>query len=322
MFDTHVFVLIIIQAVFHAAWNFLSRKVKGNFPVMWIGLWIWSFLTFPIVIYIHVHASEPLELQPGLTLAFATGFIHAVYFITLSFGYSIGDVSVVYPIGRGSAVAISAVVEAFFLSSYFPAQIISFNGWVGILGVSIGVILIGVKFNNLAIVYKNGSFQFERTGSSVVYSPVKDEGKDDTEISMVTMAQGDVTKRKHEIDSPTAPAHTSGNGNTLNSIPEVNGDTVPSNVATALGLMNTDDEKANAKKRIITWPFDSAGESSCEFPIQGCFFGARCWGFDITLYCYRLYWSSILQMGSADVLVDHILLIKCVLYSFSLLEMS
>jgi hypothetical protein len=116
--------------------------------VMWIGLWIWSILTLPIVVYIHVHSTETLELQPGLNLAFATGFVHALYFVVLSFGpsvhlgfviicllntlgYSIGDVSVVYPIGRGSAVAISAVVEAFFLTNYFPTQNISFNGWIG-----------------------------------------------------------------------------------------------------------------------------------------------------------------------------------------------
>lgn len=53
---------------------------------MWIGLWIWSFLTFPIMMYVHVHSTEPFELQPGLNLALATGFVHAVYFIVLSFG--------------------------------------------------------------------------------------------------------------------------------------------------------------------------------------------------------------------------------------------
>lgn len=51
--------------------------------------------------------------------------------MTCLLGYSIGDVSVVYPIGRGSAVAVTAVIEAFFLTSYFPGHAISYNGWIG-----------------------------------------------------------------------------------------------------------------------------------------------------------------------------------------------
>jgi hypothetical protein len=101
---------------------------------------------------------------------------------------------------------------------------------------------------------------------------VKDERKDDTEIPMVSMAQGDVTKRKHDVDNPTAPPQTSGNGwisfycvgnmvailifstlgNSGTASSEGNGDNnnVMSNVVTALGLNSTDEEKASAKKEL------------------------------------------------------------------------
>jgi drug/metabolite transporter (DMT)-like permease len=70
----------------------------------------------------------------------ATGIIHAFYFILLSKAYNYGNISVVYPIARGSGV-ISTAVVAFFLLR----EAISLFGIAGVLCTSIGILFIGLS---------------------------------------------------------------------------------------------------------------------------------------------------------------------------------
>lgn len=68
----------------------------------------------------------------------------------------------VYPISRGAAVAMAALVETLILSQYFHATQISFIGWLGIAGVVCGVVLIGLQFTNYAIVWRGGKLHLEK----------------------------------------------------------------------------------------------------------------------------------------------------------------
>jgi drug/metabolite transporter (DMT)-like permease len=66
-----------------------------------------------------------------------SGAIHVLYFITLLRGYRKSDLTVVYPLARGSGPLISSVAALFILNEQ-----ISLVGWFGIAGVVLGVFLI------------------------------------------------------------------------------------------------------------------------------------------------------------------------------------
>jgi drug/metabolite transporter (DMT)-like permease len=94
--------------------------------VFWapVGLWVgWA----------HVPAWGLLEW--GLVLASA--LLHIVYFIVLLRGYRKADLTVVYPLARGSGPLLSSMVAIFFLGEQISAL-----GLLGILGVVGGVFLI------------------------------------------------------------------------------------------------------------------------------------------------------------------------------------
>ena len=71
--NSSVFLLVLISAISHAAWNFAARKAMGNMVAVWLGLWLglclgWSsdrHLTEPGVVLqqLHAHTRELLGLR-------------------------------------------------------------------------------------------------------------------------------------------------------------------------------------------------------------------------------------------------------------------
>jgi drug/metabolite transporter (DMT)-like permease len=128
--------LVVLAGFIHACWNIAAKKAGGDvrfiaftsvvLMVFWapVGLWVgWA----------HVPAWGLLEW--GLVLASA--LLHIVYFIVLLRGYRKADLTVVYPLARGTGPLLSSMVAIFFLGEQISAL-----GLVGILGVVGGVFLI------------------------------------------------------------------------------------------------------------------------------------------------------------------------------------
>jgi uncharacterized membrane protein len=131
-----IFLLVLISAFCHAAWNFAARKAAGNLVAIWLGLWLACALIFPGVIGIVVHKGLRETAQvPAIICIIATGLIHSVYFRLLAAGYRHGEISLVYPIARGSGIALTAILARFFLNEDF-----TFLGSVGIGLISVGII--------------------------------------------------------------------------------------------------------------------------------------------------------------------------------------
>ena len=130
-----VFLLVLTAAFCHAVWNFVARKVSGNLVVVWLSLLTGCLLLLPVVVGIVVRypVHESISTLPVRYMV-ATGVFHAIYFWLLSCAYRYGEISVVYPIARGSGIGLTAVSAWLFL-----AEEISFLASIGI-----GMILIGV----------------------------------------------------------------------------------------------------------------------------------------------------------------------------------
>ncbi len=136
-----VFIQVLLAAVFHAAWNFGARRVSGNVGVMWYAQFVGSLICLPFA-----WAQFPADqsLVDAALVCLPTGVLHAVYFWMLAQAYRYGDISLVYPIARGTGVAGTALLAYLLLS-----EELSPTGLTGIAAICLGILLLGLSGKNL-----------------------------------------------------------------------------------------------------------------------------------------------------------------------------
>jgi drug/metabolite transporter (DMT)-like permease len=134
----NVFLLVLAATVLHASWNYAARKAEGNLRVVWLGLCAACLLALPVILGLRSFRGE-IGLLPAASWGFvlATGFLHAVYFLLLAAAYRTGELSVVYPVSRGTGVALTAV-----LAPLLFAEPVSRWGTAGIAAIIAGVFLL------------------------------------------------------------------------------------------------------------------------------------------------------------------------------------
>jgi drug/metabolite transporter (DMT)-like permease len=129
--------LILAGAIAHAGWNLLVKRSAVSGPTfVWLTVIATSLLLLPVAIVVAL-----LDPPSWPDLAFAVvaaGFLHVAYFLALQAGYRAGDVSVVYPLARGTGPLLS-VLLAIPLLGESPTPL----GLLGAGAVVIGVVVIG-----------------------------------------------------------------------------------------------------------------------------------------------------------------------------------
>jgi len=137
-----VFFLVITSSVFHALWNFFARKVKGNMGVIYIGLFVATIALSPFILFINI-AQPSFIYSPynpkAAIFILISGLIHVVYFACLGAAYKFGEISVVYPVARGTGVGLTSLVAYFILG-----ERVDWLGWIGIWSIVIGVMMVGL----------------------------------------------------------------------------------------------------------------------------------------------------------------------------------
>ena len=105
-----VWALVLTAAVGHAVWNFAARKVAGDMVVLWLAFGVGMLALIPVCAYLWWQGQSPnLTWASGLCLL-ATGVLHAFYFALLGSAYEHGEISLVYPIARGSGIGLTAFI--------------------------------------------------------------------------------------------------------------------------------------------------------------------------------------------------------------------
>jgi drug/metabolite transporter (DMT)-like permease len=132
--------LILFAAVAHASWNLFSKQAS----TAGAGGFVWLMAVSAAVGYGPLAAAVLIVQRPHLTAlnwAFmaGTGVLQAAYFLFLQNGYRLGDLSLVYPIGRGTGALLAALAGIILLGERpGPA------GITGILLIVAGVIVLGL----------------------------------------------------------------------------------------------------------------------------------------------------------------------------------
>ena len=115
------------SAVLHVAWNVRLKSAGDPLTAAAIGLAVGALVIVPIGAAVWwLRGAQPLPVE-GLALGLVSGLIEAVYFFLLAGAYLRGDLSVVYPIARGTAPLILVVVGVGLLGERLGTA-----GWIGL----------------------------------------------------------------------------------------------------------------------------------------------------------------------------------------------
>ena len=106
--------LIATAAIAHASWNFFAKQARGGLPFVWLaGVCAATLYALPAAIQLAV--GDRHLTTAGLAFMFGSGCLHSAYFTTLQRGYAEGDLSVVYPLARGTGPALSVLAAIVLL---------------------------------------------------------------------------------------------------------------------------------------------------------------------------------------------------------------
>jgi drug/metabolite transporter (DMT)-like permease len=129
--------LVLVAAFAHAGWNALSKRAPGGAAFVWTQMIVGTACMLPI-------AAAGWLLDDGarvslvvVLLGIASGACHAVYFVFLQRGYATGDLSLVYPLARGTG-PIFATAGAIAILGERPGPV----ALAGTAAIATGVVLL------------------------------------------------------------------------------------------------------------------------------------------------------------------------------------
>jgi drug/metabolite transporter (DMT)-like permease len=106
--------LILAAAVTHATWNFLNKRASGHATFTWLVAVLSALLYAPATITVIEVWNIKIDLLVAGLMA-GSAALHTAYFVLLNQGYRLGDLSLVYPLARGTGPLLSSIAAILFL---------------------------------------------------------------------------------------------------------------------------------------------------------------------------------------------------------------
>jgi drug/metabolite transporter (DMT)-like permease len=132
--DPIVFAAVLFAAACHAGWN---ATIKGGFDPLATTVLISIGAAIVAAVFLPVVGLPTADAWPWCG---ASVLIHLVYFAALIESYRAGDMGQVYPIARGSAPLMTAIVTAALIGERLGVL-----GWSGIVLLVAGVMLLSLR---------------------------------------------------------------------------------------------------------------------------------------------------------------------------------
>lgn len=128
--------IVLSAAFFHASWNFIAKKACGGTTFVWLFNMVAAIVYIPVVIGVIWVSKAPLQLEYIIFMV-GSAILHLGYFILLNKGYDTGDLSLVYPLARGTGPLLVTLAAVVFLGER-PSLI----ALMGTLFIAVGVFLL------------------------------------------------------------------------------------------------------------------------------------------------------------------------------------
>ena len=137
--NTTALSLVLVAAFVHAAWNLAAKRVTFGGPrFVWLYYTVSAVAMAPAVAVALV--VEPERPQWSWLIAAAvTAVMHIAYGIVLQRGYVVGDLSIVYPLARGTGPLLSVLAAVLVLHEHPGVW-----GLIGAFLVIAGVLVISI----------------------------------------------------------------------------------------------------------------------------------------------------------------------------------
>src|SRR6476620_9488589 len=149
--DPWVIALVAVSAVLHLAWNVRLKTAGDPLRAATIGMLAASVGIVPlglVVWWAGGHVTLPVE---GVVLGVASGFVEAAYFILLSAAYRRGDLSVVYPVARGTAPLLAVLIGVVVLGERLGVP-----GSIGVIMLLAGFLILQRPWRAFALARSGG----------------------------------------------------------------------------------------------------------------------------------------------------------------------
>lgn len=132
--------LVVLSAFAHSGWNFLTKRASNPEVFTWAAAVSANVLLFPLALFLLLR--DPPSLA-GWGFVAATWGLHLAYFTTLSRAYRHTDLSLAYPMARGTGLVLVPILGVFLLKEHVtPLAAIGIGLVVtGIFAVSAGDLL-------------------------------------------------------------------------------------------------------------------------------------------------------------------------------------
>jgi drug/metabolite transporter (DMT)-like permease len=128
--------LVLAAALLHATWNIVAKHSGGDNRFALIGSIQLIVLWSPVGLWVGWDAL-PRWTWREWSCVFASAVFHLAYFSTLLRGYRESDLTVVYPVARGTGPLLSATGAVLLLDEH-----LGLVGVAGVAGIALGVFLI------------------------------------------------------------------------------------------------------------------------------------------------------------------------------------
>jgi drug/metabolite transporter (DMT)-like permease len=127
---------VLLAALTHASWNIYAKVAAESRHFVWLFSAGSVLIYGPVVIAVLIVERPVFEARHWLALA-ATSVLHLLYSLSLQTGYRHSDLSVVYPIARGTGPLLSFIGAGLLLGEALTVQAVA--GMLLIVG---GILLV------------------------------------------------------------------------------------------------------------------------------------------------------------------------------------
>jgi drug/metabolite transporter (DMT)-like permease len=128
--------LVILAGLIHAVWNIIAKKAGGDARFATFSSVLMALIWAPLGIWLG-WSVVPTWGTMEWAFVVVSGLLHVLYYIALLRGYRKADLTVVYPLARGSGPLLTALVAILALGEQITAL-----GVTGVFAVVTGVFFI------------------------------------------------------------------------------------------------------------------------------------------------------------------------------------
>ncbi len=126
-------ILILTAAIVHASWNLLNKKASGHATFTWLVALMSAVFYAPVAAAAIFYWDARVGLA-GIGFMLGSAVLHTAYFVLLNEGYRAGDLSLVYPLARGTGPLLSSAAAILFLGER-PSMVALGGGLMIVAGV-------------------------------------------------------------------------------------------------------------------------------------------------------------------------------------------